>query len=82
MATPAPFINKTFIAECHEYGNGERCVKIYHKNLNIYTPRKAQIHDPVMAFKFANWMVKASEWISEQQIYKAKKKNAIQPSND
>jgi hypothetical protein len=35
-----------------------------------------------MAFKFANWMVKASEWIGEQQVYKAAKKNTVQPSND
>jgi hypothetical protein len=27
-------------------------------------------------------MVKASEWIGEQQVYKAAKKNTIQPSND
>jgi hypothetical protein len=82
MKTPAPFKNKNLIAECYEYGNGERGIKIYNKNLTTYTPAKAQIYDPIMAFKFAAWLVKASEWMGEQQIYKSSKKNIIQPTKD
>jgi hypothetical protein len=55
-------------------GNGERYVAIYNKNMTIYEPKKATIYDPVTMFRFANWMVKASEWVGEQQIFKTPKK--------
>jgi len=81
MALPN-FKSKTFVAECYEYGNGERCIKIYHKNLTTYNAHKAVLYDPVTIFKFANWVVKAAEWVSQQKPFKAKKPNAVQPSKD
>ena len=68
-STPPPFTNKSFIAECVESPTGERSIRVYHTKLSIYEPKKAQIHDPVAIFKLAAWMVKASEWVSQEKLY-------------
>jgi hypothetical protein len=66
---PHPFTNKSFISECVESPTGERSIRVYHTKLSIYVPKKAHIHDPITIFKLATWMVKASEWVSEQKLY-------------
>jgi len=71
---PHPFTNKSFLAECVESATGERSIRVYHKKLSIYVPKKAHIHDPVVIFKLAAWMVKASEWVSQQKVYVPTKK--------
>ena len=81
---PHPFTRKDFTAECREYPDGSRCICIYDKRLTDYQGVKAFLRDPVAIFKFAGWMVKASEWVGEQKILKVKKKNRnkIQPTKD
>jgi len=74
LQKPNPFTNKSFISECVESPTGERNIRVYHKKLSIYEPKKAQIHDPIAIFKLAAWMVKASEWVSEQKLYVPTKK--------
>ncbi len=69
FSKPHPFTNKSFISECTESPTGERSIRVYHKKLSIYVPKKAHIHDPIAIFKLAAWMVKASEWVSEQKLY-------------
>jgi len=81
---PHPFTRKDFIAECREYPDGSRCIQVYDKRLTDYHAVRASLRDPVMIFKFAGWMVKASEWVGEQKVLKVKKKNRnkIQPTKN
>ena len=64
------FTNKSFIAECCEDAIGNRYISIYHKNLTAYDPKRAKLHDPITIFKFAAWVVKASEWVNAQRPMK------------
>jgi hypothetical protein len=84
VPAPRSFVRGDFVAECHEHRNGSRCIRIYNRNLENSYPAMASLFDPVMIFKFAGWMVKASEWVGEEKILRVKKRNRnkIQPSKD
>jgi hypothetical protein len=78
---PSKFINGNFVAECIEKANGGRSIVFYNKKTTIYEHHSAIIHDPITIFKLANWMVKASNWVGQQKIYRHKKRNRIQPTD-